>query len=235
MNCATRCPAFWRVARCWSRVLGGGGTACEYAAIIQEEAQQIERFLARLAEFGRLGARGLQVVDGVDLPGLLGRLLDIAIPACRARRIRCRVVVGSASHHALRRPGPPDAGVCGDPAECTGCHAGRWNRDRGSPGDSRRAGCLRRLGRGGVARYRVRLDAGGAAARLRTVLLHAPARLGSRPFPGPGHYLGARRDDPSGRRRWAGVSCHPPDPAGPGRSRSRMPDRQGSSTVSRRL
>jgi two-component system sensor histidine kinase HydH len=70
------------------RLLGGGGTACEYAAIIQEEAQQIAGFLTRLAEFGRLGARGLQVVEGVDLPGLLGRLLDTAIPACQSRRIR---------------------------------------------------------------------------------------------------------------------------------------------------
>jgi len=70
------------------RLLGGGGTACEYAGIIQEEAQQIERFLARLAEFGRLGARGLQLVDGVDFSGLLDRLLEAAIPACQSRRIR---------------------------------------------------------------------------------------------------------------------------------------------------
>jgi signal transduction histidine kinase len=93
-------------------VLGGGGTACEYAAIIQEEAQQIERFLARLAEFGRLGARGLQLVDGVDLPGLLGRLLDTAIPACRARRIRI-----------LSSWDPRVSTLCADPGRLTQAYA----------------------------------------------------------------------------------------------------------------
>jgi signal transduction histidine kinase len=94
------------------RVLGGGGTACEYAAIIQEEAQQIERFLARLAEFGRLGARGLHLVDGVDLPGLLGRLLDTAIPACRARRIRI-----------LSSWDPRVSTLCADPGRLTQAYA----------------------------------------------------------------------------------------------------------------
>jgi signal transduction histidine kinase len=91
-----------------ARLLRGGGTACEYAEIIQEEAQQIERFLARLAEFGRLGARGVQLAEGVDLPGLLSRLLEVALPTCRSRGIR---IVSSWD--------PRATAICGDPGRLT--------------------------------------------------------------------------------------------------------------------
>jgi signal transduction histidine kinase len=71
-----------------ARLLGGQGTAFEYAEIVREEAQHLERFLGRLAEFGRLGACGLQCAAEMDLPVLLRRLLDTVTPACAARRIR---------------------------------------------------------------------------------------------------------------------------------------------------
>jgi signal transduction histidine kinase len=87
-----------------ARLLRGGGTACEYAEIIQEEAQQIERFLARLAEFGRLGARGVQIVAGVNLSGLLDRLLEAALSACRSRGIR---IVSSLDPRATAIDGDP--------------------------------------------------------------------------------------------------------------------------------
>ena len=91
-----------------TRLLGGAGTACEYAAIIEEEAHQIERFLARLAEFGRLGARGVRVAEGVDLPGLLGRLLEVTLPTCRSQGIR---MVSSWD--------PGVSAICGDPGPLT--------------------------------------------------------------------------------------------------------------------
>jgi signal transduction histidine kinase len=91
-----------------ARLLRGGATACEYAEIIQEEAQQIERFLERLGEFGRLGARGVQVAEGVDLPGLLGRLLEVTLPTCRSQGIR---IVSSWD--------PRASAICGDPGRLT--------------------------------------------------------------------------------------------------------------------
>jgi signal transduction histidine kinase len=87
-----------------ARLLGGQGTASEYAEIIREEAQQLERFLARLAEFGRLRSAGLQCADSVDLPGLVGRLLETASPACKARGIR---VVSSFDPRATGLRGDP--------------------------------------------------------------------------------------------------------------------------------
>jgi signal transduction histidine kinase len=87
-----------------ARLLAGQGTACEYAEIVREEAQQLQRFLARLAEFGRLGACGLQCVEAVDLPALLCRLLDALRPACTARRIR---IVSSFDPRATAMRGDP--------------------------------------------------------------------------------------------------------------------------------
>jgi signal transduction histidine kinase len=71
-----------------ARLLGGQGRASEYAEIVREEAQRLERFLARLADFGRLGACGLLGAAGVDLCALLRRLLDEIEPACAARRVK---------------------------------------------------------------------------------------------------------------------------------------------------
>jgi signal transduction histidine kinase len=86
------------------RLLGGQGTASEYAEIIREEAQQLERFLARLAEFGRLRSVGLQCAAAVDLPGLVGRLLEAARSACKVRGIR---VVSSFDPRATGLRGDP--------------------------------------------------------------------------------------------------------------------------------
>ena len=40
-----------------ARLLAGQGKAAEYADIVREEAQRLQRFLARLAEFGRASCR----------------------------------------------------------------------------------------------------------------------------------------------------------------------------------
>ena len=87
-----------------ARLLGGQGTASEYAEIIREEAQQLERFLARLAEFGRLRSVGLQCAAAVDLPDLVGRLLEAARSACKVREIR---VVSSFDPRATGLRGDP--------------------------------------------------------------------------------------------------------------------------------
>lgn len=87
-----------------TRLLQGRGATCDYAGIIQEEAQKLGRFLARLAEFGRLRSGGLQFVDALDLSALLRRLLDAATPACKARRIR---IVASLDPQASLLRGDP--------------------------------------------------------------------------------------------------------------------------------
>jgi two-component system, NtrC family, sensor histidine kinase HydH len=71
-----------------TRLVRGAGTASEYAGIIYAEALRLERLLARLAEFGKLRAHGLQCKATVDLADLLQRVLDAATPACTVRRIQ---------------------------------------------------------------------------------------------------------------------------------------------------
>jgi signal transduction histidine kinase len=71
-----------------SRILRGEGRAPEYAAIIQEEAQQLERFLSRLADLARLRTRPGRSDGRVELPGTLTRVLETAATMCRARRIQ---------------------------------------------------------------------------------------------------------------------------------------------------
>jgi two-component system, NtrC family, sensor histidine kinase HydH len=87
------------------RLLGGaGGAAQEYVEILIEEAQQLEGFLARLAEFGHLGSRGLALVADADLDALLDRALAEIAPACRARAIR--LVPRSPAHPVGLRADP---------------------------------------------------------------------------------------------------------------------------------
>jgi signal transduction histidine kinase len=71
-----------------ARLLHDGDTTSGYAGIIQEEAQKLARFLARLAEFGRLRSGGMQWAESVDLPDLLGRVVAAAAPAYEARHIQ---------------------------------------------------------------------------------------------------------------------------------------------------
>jgi signal transduction histidine kinase len=87
-----------------ARLLQGQGAACEYAEIIREEAQQLERFLGRLAEFGRLRAVGVPGAETVDLVGVLEGALDAVRNPCSARRIRIMA--------SFQRPIPP---LRGDP------------------------------------------------------------------------------------------------------------------------
>jgi signal transduction histidine kinase len=90
------------------RLVAAGEPAREYLLILREEAQQLERLLARLAEFGRLRGTGLAPTDALDLHELLERLLQEARPTCRARRIRL------AFHFDSRVPR-----LRGDPARLT--------------------------------------------------------------------------------------------------------------------
>jgi signal transduction histidine kinase len=71
-----------------ARLVGGQGAASEYAGIIREEAQHLERFLARLAEFGRLRAVGLHCAETVDLAEVLASALDAIRATCAAQQIR---------------------------------------------------------------------------------------------------------------------------------------------------
>ena len=87
------------------RLLADQHAACRYAQIIREEARQLERLLARVAQFGRLQSRGARLRQTVDLAALLGRLLEEVRPACETRRIRIVPVLGP------RVPAPQ-----GDPA-----------------------------------------------------------------------------------------------------------------------
>ncbi len=59
----------------------------EYVEIVQDEAKVLEQFLARLAEFGRLGEDELCLTDALDLPSLVCQTLREAKAACEARRI----------------------------------------------------------------------------------------------------------------------------------------------------
>ncbi len=69
-------------------LVGMDQRAQEYVQILREEAQQLQGFLSRLAEFGRLPAGRLAAPGGIDLHGLLGRILNELRPACAARRIQ---------------------------------------------------------------------------------------------------------------------------------------------------
>jgi signal transduction histidine kinase len=69
------------------RLLAGEGKAAEYAEIVREEAQRLQRFLTRLAEFGRLGTCKAPFAETVDLGALVERHLDTVRPTCEARRI----------------------------------------------------------------------------------------------------------------------------------------------------
>jgi signal transduction histidine kinase len=68
-----------------------GGPSLEYAQIVREEAQHLERHLTRLAEFGRLGAQGWGVEAEVDLTDVLARALDRHRPGAQARAVELRV------------------------------------------------------------------------------------------------------------------------------------------------
>ncbi len=63
-------------------------SARDYVEILQDEARQLEGFLARLAQFGRLQAGNLALNGGLDLHSLLDRMLDEVRPTCTARGIR---------------------------------------------------------------------------------------------------------------------------------------------------
>lgn len=71
-----------------ARLLGGQGNASEYAEIVREEAQHLERFLGRLAEFGRLRSVGLRCAETVDLAGVVEHAVNAVRAACTERRIR---------------------------------------------------------------------------------------------------------------------------------------------------
>ena len=71
-----------------SRLPKGDGRALEYVEIIRDEAQQLGRFLARLAEFGRLAGEVAIRAGEIDLHALLGRILEETRPACQPRGIR---------------------------------------------------------------------------------------------------------------------------------------------------
>jgi two-component system sensor histidine kinase TtrS len=70
-----------------TRLLAGQGKAGEYAEIVREEALHLQHFLARLAEFGRLGACKPPFAHLVDLAALVEGLLDAVRPTCEARHI----------------------------------------------------------------------------------------------------------------------------------------------------
>jgi signal transduction histidine kinase len=69
------------------RVVGDNPRAQEYIRILRDEALQLERFLARLAEFGRLPKGGIFFADPVDLTGFLTGVLEEWRPRCMAHRI----------------------------------------------------------------------------------------------------------------------------------------------------
>jgi two-component system NtrC family sensor kinase len=69
------------------RLLPAEGNAREYAEMIRDEAGQMERFLARLAEFGRLGPGQFRRLPGVDLAEVVERALGECAPGCQARGV----------------------------------------------------------------------------------------------------------------------------------------------------
>jgi signal transduction histidine kinase len=70
------------------RMLQAQGAVTEYAEIVEEGARTIERFLSRLAEFGRLRTPRSQPMERLDPAVLLARAVERAEPGCRARGIR---------------------------------------------------------------------------------------------------------------------------------------------------
>ena len=70
------------------RMLQAQGAVTEYAEIVEEGARTLERFLSRLAEFGRLRTPPSQPMDRLDAAALLARVVERAEPGCRARGIR---------------------------------------------------------------------------------------------------------------------------------------------------
>ena len=70
------------------RMLQAQGAVTEYAEIVEEGARTIERFLSRLAEFGRLRTPPSQPMDRLDPAALFARAVERAEPGCRARGIR---------------------------------------------------------------------------------------------------------------------------------------------------
>ena len=69
------------------RVVGDNPRAQEYLRILRDEALQLERFLARLAEFGRLPKGGIFFADPVDLAGFLTGVLEEWRPRCTTHGI----------------------------------------------------------------------------------------------------------------------------------------------------
>lgn len=69
------------------RLLAGQGKAAEYAAILREGALQLQHFLARLAEFGRLESCRPPFAQRVELGALVERVLDRVRATCDGRRI----------------------------------------------------------------------------------------------------------------------------------------------------
>ena len=69
------------------RLVGDNPRAQEYVRILRDEALQLERFLARLAEFGRLPQGGIFFADPVDLDGFLTGMLEEWRPRCTAHGI----------------------------------------------------------------------------------------------------------------------------------------------------
>jgi signal transduction histidine kinase len=73
----------------------GGGPTSEYLQIVREEAQQLERHLTRLAEFGRVGAHGWGLTATVELQEVIRRVVERQRADCEARGVS---VVVEASH-----------------------------------------------------------------------------------------------------------------------------------------
>jgi len=65
------------------RALPAGAPVREYAEIVHQEAQRLERFLTRIGQFGRLAADGLTLQAGLDLNGLLATVLAEGAPGWR--------------------------------------------------------------------------------------------------------------------------------------------------------
>ena len=70
------------------RMLQAQGAVTEYAEIVEEGARTLERFLSRMAEFGRLRSPSSQPMDRLDAAALLARVVERAELGCRARGIR---------------------------------------------------------------------------------------------------------------------------------------------------
>lgn len=85
------------------RLLPAGGTAREYVEMVRDEAAAIERFLARLAQFGRLHPGQLQRVAGVRVTDLVERTLHEALPRCQAQGVQ-----------VVREMPPDPPGLCVD-------------------------------------------------------------------------------------------------------------------------